>query len=103
MQQSFISHAGRRALTDTNAQWLGVVHFSARDSLRAVWQGTRYRREADALAAIAADHASGRTVSLVFQHRVGLGKSLAIGASAQRNQPGSERRDEVFVKAAYAI
>ena len=103
VQQSFINHNGRRALTDSAAQCLGVLHFSARNSLRAVWQATRYRREADAQAAIAADRSTSRTLSLVFQHRVGLGQSLAVGASAQRSEPGKEQRDEVFVKAAFAL
>jgi Domain of unknown function (DUF5916) len=44
VQQSRIEQGGRRALTDSSAQWLGVIHFSARDSMRAVWQAVRYRR-----------------------------------------------------------
>ena len=103
IQQSFIDHAGRRALTDSAAQWLGVLHFSARDSLRAVWQATRWRREADALASIAAERSKSRIISLVFQHRVGIGRSVAVGASSQRSEPGSEQRDAVFVKAAFAL
>lgn len=39
---------GCRALTDTAAQWLYMLHFSACDALRVVWQGTRYQRAADA-------------------------------------------------------
>lgn len=103
VQQGFIRHGGRRALTDSAAQWLGVLHFSARDSLRAVWQATHYRRAADGAAAIAAERAIGRTTSLVFQHRVGIGRSLSVGASHQTGEPGGERRDEVFVKAAFAL
>lgn len=63
VQHSVIKRGGARALTDSAAQWLGVVHFSARDSLRAVWQATRYRREADAQAAIAAERVSSPTAS----------------------------------------
>ena len=103
LQQSVIEHGGRRALTDSSAQWLGVVHFSARDSLRALWQASRFRREADAAAALAAKRFDGRTVSLVFQHRVGIGRNIAVGASTQRSEPGGERRDELFVKAAIAL
>ena len=103
LQQSAIEHGGRRALTDSSAQWLGVIHFSARDSLRAVWQASRLRREADAAAALAAERFDGRTVSLVFQHRVGIGRNIAVGASTQRSEPGGERRDELFVKAAIAL
>jgi hypothetical protein len=103
IQQGFINHAGARALTDSAAQWLGVLHFSARDSLRAVWQWTRYERAADAAAAILAASTRSRTMSLVFQHRVGIGRSVAVGASSQRDEPGATRRDEVFVKAAFAL
>ena len=103
LQQSVIEHGGRRALTDSSAQWLGVVHFSARDSLRALWQASRFRREADAAAALAAKRFDGRTVSLVFQHRVGIGRNIAVGASTQRSESGGERRDELFVKAAIAL
>ena len=103
LQQSVIEHGGRRALTDSSAQWLGVVHFSARDSLRAVWQAVRYRREADAAAALAAERFDSRTVSLVFQHRVGIGRNIAVGASTHHSEPGGERRDELFVKAAFAL
>ncbi len=103
LQQSVIEHGGQRALTDSSAQWLGVIHLSARDSLRAVWQAARYRRQADAAAALAADRFDSRTVSLVFQHRVGIGQSIAVGASNQRNEPGGSRRDELFVKAAFAL
>jgi hypothetical protein len=102
-QQSFINHGGVRALTDSAAQWLGVLHVSARDSLRAVLQATRYRREADALAAIATERSRTRTLSLVFLHRVGIGQSVAVGASAQRSDPGGELRDELFTKAAIAF
>ena len=103
LQQGSIVQGGQRALTDSSAQWLGVIHFSARDSLRAVWQAVRYRREADAALAIVAERFDSRTVSLVFQHRVGIGRNIAVGASAQRNEPGGERRDELFVKAAFAL
>lgn len=103
VQQGFINHRGVRALSDSAMQWLGVLHFSARDCLRAVWQATRYWREADALAAIAAGRNSGRKTSLALQHRAGLGRSLAVGASSQRNEPGNARHDELFVKAAFAI
>jgi hypothetical protein len=102
-QQSVIEHSGQRALTDSSAQWLGVIHFSARDSLRALWQASRFRREADAAAALVAERFNSRTVSLVFQHRVGIGRNIAVGASAQRSEPGGERRDELFVKAAFAL
>lgn len=103
LQHAQIDRQGRRALTDSAARWLGVLHFSARDSLRAVWQASRYRRAADPALAIAAWREDQRTLSLVFQHRVGLGRNLSVGATRSRIEPGGERRDEVFVKAAMAL
>jgi hypothetical protein len=103
LQHAQIDRQGRRALTDSAARWLGVLHFSARDSLRAVWQASRYRRAADPALAIAAWREDQRTLSLVFQHRVGLGRNLSVGATRSRIEPGGERRDELFVKAAMAL
>ncbi len=107
VQQGFIDRDGRRALTDTAARWLGVLHFSARDSLRAVWQASLYQRNADpALGLLPATYDS-RSVSLVFQHRVGVGRSLSVGTTHSRTVPGAsgsvERNGELFVKAAFTL
>jgi hypothetical protein len=103
LQYARIERDGRFALDDLAARWLGVMHLSARDSLRAVWQLARYRRADDAALGIAQASDHQRTMSLVFQHRVGLGRSLAVGATRQRVEPGGQRRDELFVKAALAL
>ncbi|HVK32385.1 MAG TPA: DUF5916 domain-containing protein [Burkholderiaceae bacterium] len=103
LQHAQIDRNGRRALTDSAARWLGVLHLSARDSLRAVWQASRYRRGADAALSITALSEDQCTLSLVFQHRVGLGRNLSVGATHSRTEPGRERKDEVFVKAALAL
>lgn len=103
LQHAQIDRQGRRALTDSAARWLGVLHFSARDSLRAVWQASRYRRVADPALALAEWREDMRTLSLVFQHRVGLGRNLSVGATRSRIEPGRERRDELFVKVALAL
>jgi hypothetical protein len=107
VNQGFInadSGAGnRRSLTDTAAQWLGVLHFNARNSLRAVWQGTYYRRAADPQAGLDADAAQSHTTSVVFQHRFGLGRSLSVGASRQTVRPGSQESTEAFAKLSYEL
>ncbi len=103
LQHAQIAHGGRRVLTDSAARWLGVLHFSARDSLRAVWQASRYRRAADPALSIAQAREDLRTLSVVFQHRVGLGRNLSVGVTHSRIEPGRERKDEVFVKAAFAL
>ncbi len=103
LQATFIDRDGQRVLTDSAARWLGVLHLSARDSLRAVWQAGRYRRAADAALGIAAAREDTRTTSLVFQHRVGLGRSVSVGATRATTQPGNERKDELFFKAAFTL
>jgi hypothetical protein len=103
VQGAFIERDGSRVLTDVAARWLGVLHLTARDSLRVVWQAARYRRAADAAQGVPAAREDTRTVSLVFQHRVGLGRSLSVGATRATIEPGGTRNDEVFVKAALAL
>jgi hypothetical protein len=71
--------------------------------LRVVWQAGRYRRAADAALGIAAAREDTRTTSLVFQHRVGLGRNVSVGATRATTQPGNERKDEIFVKAAVVL
>jgi Domain of unknown function (DUF5916) len=94
---------GRRSLTDTAAQWLGVLHFDARNSLRAVWQATHYRRLADAQAGLDAYAVQSHTGSVVFQRRFGLGRSLSLGASRQTVRPGSQESTEAFAKLSYEL
>ena len=103
VQHAQIERNGRRVLTDSAARWLGVLHLSAHDSLRAVWQASRYRREADSVVGIPAARVDARSVSLVFQHRVGLGRNLSVGATRARSDPGGLRNDEVFVKVAFVL
>jgi hypothetical protein len=103
LQAAFIDRDGQRVLTDSAARWLGVLHLSARDSLRVVWQAGRYRRAADAALGIAAAREDTRTTSLVFQHRVGLGRNVSVGATRATTQPGNERKNEFFVKAAVVL
>jgi hypothetical protein len=44
-----------------------------------------------------------RTASLVYQHRVGLGRHLSVGVTRARDSDGhaTRRSGEVFVKAAF--
>jgi hypothetical protein len=98
INQGFINVNSQRSLTDTAAQWLGVLHFDARNSLRAVWQGTHYRRSADGPAGLNAEASQSHTTSLVFQRRFGVGRSLSLGASRQTSRPGQQESTEAFAK-----
>lgn len=90
---------GRRAFTDRSAQSLVVLHLSARDSLRLIHQHTRFTRRADAAVGLAAQDETGRVLSLMFQHRVGIARVLSVGLNRGREQPGGVRSSEVFAKA----
>lgn len=97
---------GRRALADTALQWLGVLHFDARDSLRAVWQSTRFVRYGTGEAAAPADGRV-RVASLVFMRRVGPGRSFAMGLSRQSEQPAPgaavQWEREAFAKLSFEL
>jgi Domain of unknown function (DUF5916) len=103
LQAEFIERGGRRVLTDSAARWLGVLHLTARDSLRVVWQAARYRYGGDAAQGITPAREDMRVTSLVFQHRVGLGRNVSVGATRGTVEPGKQRKDEVFVKAALVL
>jgi hypothetical protein len=98
VEQLVLRHAGQTALRDTTANWIGVLHLSPRDTLRAIWQVSRGKRAADVAAGIAAQAYRDRSASLVFQHRVGLAHSTSAGWTQERSEPGDARKTEVFVK-----
>ena len=104
-KHGFIDRGGRRVLTDSAAHWLGVLHFTARDSLRAVWQATRYRRDGR------------RTAVAVAAERDGQQHHVAGVPAPRRPRPQRQRRrharhqrarrqraaTKLFVKAALAF
>lgn len=90
---------GRRAFTDRSAQSLVVLHLSPRDSLRLIHQHTRFTRRADVSAGLAGQANTGRVLSLMFQHRVGIARVVSVGLNRGREQPGAVRSSEVFAKA----
>lgn len=77
-----------------------MLHLSAHDSLRAIGQSTRYLRRAEA-GLLPADERQ-HHVSLVFQHRQGLGRILSLGLTRAREQPPLQRSTELFAKAVFA-
>ncbi len=92
---------GRRALADTALQWLAVLHLDARDSLRAIWQGTRFVRYGSG-EAVPPEDSRGRVASLVAMRRFGVGRSASIGLSRQSERPAPgaprTRERELFAK-----
>ncbi len=104
VQQGFIQgRDGQRALTDTAAQWLGVLHLSARDSLRVLWQRSRLARAEDTTAAVPANASRETVASLVAQRRFGVGRVLSAGLSRQSRQPPRALETELFIKASFEL
>ena len=98
MEQLVLRHAGLAALRETTANWIGVLHLSPRDTVRAIWQLSRGKRAADAAVGLAAEAYRERSASLVYQHRVGLVHSTSAGWTQERSEPGDARKTELFVK-----
>jgi hypothetical protein len=100
--QSYVRNSlGQRSFTENNAQTLAVLHLSARDTLRAIAQQTRYQRVAEA-SLLAADERS-RHLSLVYQHRLGLSRILSLGLVTAHDKPTQQRNTELFAKATFAF
>jgi hypothetical protein len=108
LEQGFVDAPdGRRAITDSAARALAVLHVDARDSLRVVWQGARLTRPPDPGLVLAARDERSDVVSLVFQRRFGIGRSLAVGASRQRERfdgaAAGTRETELLAKFSFEL
>lgn len=100
--QGFVDgDGGERWLTDTALQWLGVLHLSSRDSLRVVWQQTRYRHAPVPGVLPDGDSLRETTSSLVAQRRFGVGRSVSVGLSRHSERPGALRETELFAKLSF--
>jgi len=97
----------RRILTETSQQLLMLWHFSARDSVRAIWQASAVRRAPSLWERAVSGGDNASTVSLVYGHRRGIGTSFYVGATfgRQRDPDGLVRsyQSEVFVKASWGF
>ena len=93
---------GGRAQSETAAQWLSVLHLTARDSLRLILQRTAFTLSA-AGAAPVEDRAW--TGSLVYAHRRSSATVLYVGAARSRDRTlaGSAAASEAFIKAQWEL
>jgi hypothetical protein len=100
VEQGILRGDDGRALTETAARMLGVLHFGARDALRIIAQRVQADRRADAAAGIAAAKERGDTLSLVYAHRRSAATVFYAGATLARNKINDERSrsSEIFVK-----
>ncbi|MES2324084.1 MAG: hypothetical protein V4633_17640 [Pseudomonadota bacterium] len=77
---------GHAAYADTGWRWLGMLHFTPRDSLRVLAQNTAYARRVDPRAGL--DAYADRQVhrSLLYRHLWRHGRSFSLAWSADRSR-----------------
>ena len=92
-----IERDGRLAYREVAAQVLGVWHFNAQQTLRAIVQRTSLQREAEPGVAAARD--AGTVGSLTWAWRRSVGSVLYLGASRSKQGLGlASRSNELFIK-----
>jgi hypothetical protein len=99
--------SNERLYREQAAQAVGIVHFSARDTLRLIAQATRTRRNAAQYTHPVAARSTSTTASLVYGHTPSLGTAAYAGVTVSRGEtPGYaplRRANEVFLKLSFQI
>jgi hypothetical protein len=97
----------RRIITQRAQQMLAIWHFSARDSVRTIWQAVSTRRAASLWVEPVPSRDDMKTLSVVYGHRRGIGTNVYLGATFSRNREpdaGSRRyQAEVFAKGSWSF
>jgi hypothetical protein len=97
----------KRIITQRVQQVLALWHFSARDSVRTIWQESWIRRAPSLWEAPVSAREETQTVSVVYGHRRGIGTSFYVGATYNRvvdPDAGVKRQQvEVFTKASWTF
>jgi hypothetical protein len=97
----------RRIITQRVQQLLILWHFSANDSLRAIWQAVAIRRAPSLWEQPVAARENTEAWSLVFGHRRGIGTNFYVGATYSRSRiPDSGTRGdqlELFAKGSWSL
>jgi hypothetical protein len=76
----------KRILTQRIQQLLAIWHFTARDSVRTIWQSVATRRAPSLWEQPVSARDKVETVSVVFGHRRGIGTSFYLGATYSRTR-----------------
>ena len=88
-------------------QLLALWHFSARDSVRTVWQYSSIRRAPSLWESAVANREDSQTASVVYGHRRGIGTSFYLGATWTRSRepdPGLKSYQlELFAKGSWSF
>jgi hypothetical protein len=97
----------KRVVAQRIQQFIGIWHFSARDTLRLIWQDSDVRRTPALWELPVSARERTETVSVVYGHRRGLGATFYLGANFARTRDADAgiRNDqaEVFAKAAWTF
>ncbi len=97
----------KRILTQRVQQLLAIWHFTARDSLRTIWQSVGIRRAPSLWEVPVAARENTETVSVVYGHRRGIGTSFYLGVNFARTRiPDSLVRSyqtELFAKGSWTF
>ncbi len=97
----------KRILAQRVQQVLAIWHFSARDSLRTIYQSTAIRRAPSLWERPVSARENSETISVVYGHRRGIGTSFYVGASFGRSRDADagvkSYSAEVFAKGSWAF
>ncbi|HZZ91411.1 MAG TPA: DUF5916 domain-containing protein [Usitatibacter sp.] len=97
----------RRIIGQRVQQFLAIWHFSARDSLRTIWQSTAVRRAPSLWEAPVSPREDTNTLSLVYGYRRRLGTAFYVGANLTRDRDAGAASKayqvEVFAKASWTL
>ncbi|HYC38403.1 MAG TPA: DUF5916 domain-containing protein [Usitatibacter sp.] len=97
----------KRIIHQRVQQLLALWHFSARDSLRTIWQETSFKRAPSLWVVPVASREDSSTLSVVYGHRRGIGTSFYVGATFSRDRNpdvGFKRyQAEVFAKGSWSF
>ena len=97
----------KRILTNRIQQLLALWHFSARDSVRTIWQYSSIRRAPSLWEDAVAHREDSQTASVVYGHRRGIGTSFYLGATWTRSRepdPGLKSYQlELFAKGSWSF
>jgi hypothetical protein len=88
-------------------QLVAYWHFTARDNIRFIWQEVGIRRAPSLWTAAVPARENQQRVSVVYGHRVGIGKTFYVGANFARDRIADlgVHRDqaEIFTKASWSF
>ena len=97
----------KRIIHQRIQQLLALWHFSARDSLRTIWQEAVFKRAPSLWTAPVYAREDTTTLSVVYGHRRGIGTSFYVGATFSRDRipdTGFKRyQTEVFAKGSWSF